>query len=57
MACDCMTEPVVMRIVMVVFTVVMVAWLVAVYGINPRVEKKLAEKRKKEEWAKNELRD
>ena len=45
-------EPAVMRIIMVVFTVVMVAWLVAVYGINPRVERKLAEKRKEEEAAK-----
>jgi len=45
------SNPLVMKIVMCMAIVVMILWIVAVFGINPKVEAKLAEKRQEEKEA------
>ena len=46
------TNPTVMRIVMCLAIAAMLLWIIAVFGINPKVEAKLAEKRQEEKEAK-----
>ena len=46
------TDPLVMKIVMCMAIVVMTLWIIAVLGINPKVEAKLAEKRQEEKEVK-----